>query len=92
MLIDYAKPNVLNLPLTGESGVMEGKVMIVPGINEVPKKNWDRCAELPKVKRLMESGDIKIALEGDDSDEVFAISTVEVKEAQRIISKTCRSQ
>ena len=88
MLIEYTKPNVLNLPLTGKDGVSEGHVMIVPGINEVPKTSWGRCAELPKVKRLIDAKELTVILANDDTDEVFAISTVEVKEAVKVVKKT----
>ena len=88
MLIDYAKANVLTLPLTGKTGAATGSVMLVPGINNVEKNKWDACKELPTIKRLQEEGLLKIHIGTDDTDEDFSLAKATVKEAVGIVRKT----
>ena len=62
MLVEYVKPNVLTLPVTGKKGEMLKNVQLAPGINQVAKKDWDICKDLPKIKRLVADKKIKVSL------------------------------
>ena len=88
MLVDYSKPNVLTLPIVSKEGAVERSVLLSPGINEVAGKDWKQLATLPKVVRLIESGEIKVALDAEDTQENFALSKASIAEATSIIKKT----
>jgi len=88
MLVEYVKPNVLTLPVTGKKGEMLKNVQLAPGINQVAKKDWDICKNLPKIKRLVADGKIKVCVNSDDSENEFAINKVQVKEAVAVVKKT----
>ncbi len=88
MLIDYGKENVITLPLCNKEKALEKTVMLVPGINEMPKHEWDRVATLPKIKRLIASKHIEVVSKVDSTDEEFALSKADVATAKKIIART----
>lgn len=88
MLIEYSKPNVLNLPLTSDKGIHEGSVMLIPGVNEVAKDTWKRLAALPKIKRLVEGGFVSVEVSNDDTEEAYSLAKLELGKAVSVIKKT----
>jgi len=89
MLIEYAKPNVLTLPvLPKKAGATVRSVLLSPGINQVDKKDWDVCKDLPKIKRLVAEKKIKVCVGSDDTENEFALGKLQVKDAAAAIKKT----
>jgi hypothetical protein len=88
MLLEYRKPNVLTLPLTASNGAPEGSIKLVPGINDVTAQNWKRVSGLPAVKRLLESSELFVALDKEDTENSFALSAADVRDAVVIVKKT----
>jgi len=88
MLVEYSKPNVLTLPITAKSGKSLKSVLLSPGINQVAKKDWDICKDLPKIKRLVADKKIKVCVNSDDTTNEFALTKVKVNEAVVLVKKT----
>ncbi len=88
MLINYNKPNVLTLPLTTKDKATAGSVMLVPGINEIPKDTWARLEKLPKIERLIKSKHVTVELPVDDTEEDFALGKASIADAAKIVKKT----
>lgn len=88
MLIEYSKPNVMTLPITSSTGAMERTIMLVPGINEVLATDWKKLEKHPRIVKLMDNGDIAVALASEDTTDAFALSSADIKEAISIVKKT----
>ena len=88
MLIDYGKENVITLPLINKEHALEKTVMLSPGINEMPKNEWDRVAQLPKIQRLIADKKIEVVSKVDSTDEEFALSKADTATARKIIART----
>lgn len=87
MLVEYSRANVLTLPIV-KDGMIERNLLLSPGINDIPKKDWDQVSKLPKVNRLTKANDIVVVQDEDPKDDGHALAKKDIKEVAPIIAKT----
>jgi len=66
-------------------------IRLMPGVNRIERQYWDVMAENPMIQKQIESGYLKVALEGEAAEKVAAEDTLlslPSKEALKLVSGT----